>query len=93
MEDENGFIVWVDSDNVGGVPRPYHRRADDLAVTWIAKDGTKTMLKTLRFPGSCFKAASPEFSIGKTKAILIRCNRGDGRSLAFDDLQIIPRSK
>jgi hypothetical protein len=47
------------------------------------------MLKTLRFPGRCFAATNPEFDTNSVKAILIRCNRGDRRALAFDDLQIL----
>ncbi len=91
LEDDNGAVAWVGSDSVGGLPRPYDRKADDLADQTIQQDGTKTMLKTLRFPGSCFAAANPEFKIGSVKAILIRCNRGDDRALAFDDLQIWPK--
>lgn len=89
LEDEEGVVVWFDSDRVGNLPRPYHRRADDLATWWIGRDGTKTMLKTLRFRGSCYTAANPDLHIENVVAILIRTNRGDQRALAFDDLQIV----
>jgi hypothetical protein len=78
LEDYNGVTVWVDSDRVGGLPRPYPRSF-----------APKTMLKTLRFRASCFEAANPAFDIGSVAAILIRTNRGDQRPLAFDDLQIV----
>jgi len=81
LEDDGGSVVWVDSHGVGGLPRPYERPY-----------GMKTMLKTLRFPGICFKDVNPEFEVGRVKAILLRCNRGDNRALAFDDLQIVRRS-
>jgi len=89
LEDTNGVVVWVDSDSVGGLPRPYHRKADDEAEDWPGWDTTKTMLKTLRLRGSCYAAANREFNIGTVIAILIRCNRDDQRALAFDDLQIV----
>ncbi len=78
-EDESGVVVWVNSDGVGGLPRPYERPY-----------GIKTMLKTLRFPGRCFENIDPEFNIGRVKAVLLRCNRGEDIALAFDDLQIWP---
>jgi hypothetical protein len=37
---------WVDSDEVGGLPRPYARNPGMI----------KTMLKTMRFKASCFSA-------------------------------------
>jgi hypothetical protein len=45
LEDTKGIIAWVDSDDVGGLPRPYDRGEGF---------GTKTILKILRFPGQCF---------------------------------------
>ena len=78
LEDAKGTIGWVDSDQVGGLPRPYDR------------DGyTKSMLNTLRFKASCFKTAEPRLDLGTVRAILIGCNRKDKRPLAFDDLQIV----
>jgi hypothetical protein len=78
LEDRRGLVIWIDSDEVGGLPSPYNR-GDSF---------TKTMLKTLRFPGRCFTCINPTLDINNLAAILIRTNRGDGRSLAFDDLQI-----
>ena len=49
LEDANGAVAWVDSDGVGGLPRPLDRRAYDL-MQYVPTDKTKTMLKTLRFP-------------------------------------------
>jgi dienelactone hydrolase len=84
LEDNRGIVVWIDSDGIGGgVPRPYNR----------GSGYTKTMLKTLRFPGSCFVSANPQFEISAIRAILIRCNRSDERALAFDDLQIVQMVK
>jgi dienelactone hydrolase len=78
LEDRRGIIVWVDSDDVGGLPRPYDRGGLF----------TKTMLKTLRFPGRCFTCINSALDINNPAAILIRTSRGDGRALAIDDLQI-----
>ncbi|MGH3145245.1 MAG: hypothetical protein ACRDTR_05535 [Rubrobacter sp.] len=80
LEDTSGIRAWVDSDDVGGLPRPYARNPGMI----------KTMLKTLRFRGACF-AAEQEFDIQRIQAILIRCGRRDERALAFDDLQIVER--
>ncbi|GAB1541203.1 hypothetical protein NUACC21_38730 [Scytonema sp. NUACC21] len=77
LEDSNGVQAWVDSDDIGGLPRPYARDPGNI----------KTMLNTLRFKVPCFKAK--EFKIDSIRAILIRCNRNDERAIAFDDLQII----
>jgi hypothetical protein len=80
LEDEKGTIVWIDSDAVGGLPRPYERHSV-----------MKTMLKTLRFPIACFRESNSEFDVDTLKAILLRCNRDDQRPLAFDMLQIVHR--
>jgi hypothetical protein len=80
LEDNNGIVVWVSSDGVGGLPRPYERPTQ-----------MKTMLKTLRFPGKCFEDDNPEFQIKQVSAILLRCPHDDKRALAFDDLQIVPK--
>lgn len=87
LEDDSGTSVWVDVDRVGGLPRPYDRRADDLAE--FGQDVTKSMLKTLRFRAECFSAADPSFDITRVAAVLIRTNTPDQRALAFDDLQIV----
>ncbi|MGH2531390.1 MAG: hypothetical protein ACRDJW_03685 [Thermomicrobiales bacterium] len=81
LEDASGFTAWVDSDAVGGLPRPYDRTADDSF--------TKTMLNTLRFRAECFTAPRGRFDIPEIRAILLRCNRPDNRALAFDVLQIV----
>lgn len=78
LEDAEGTIGWVDSDQVGGLPRPYDRNGY-----------AKTMLNTLRFKASCFATAQPKLDLSAVRAILIRCNRKDKRPLAFDDLQIV----
>ena len=72
---------------VENLPVPFDRRAYDLAQ-YYATDKTKTMLKTLRFPGHCFK---PPRSRRKPlfRAILMRMNRPKPRALAFEDLQIV----
>ena len=85
-ETTTGAVVWVDSDNVRGIPVPFDRRAYDLAQ-WYATDKTKTMLKTLRFPGHCFKP--PRKKKALFRAILMRMNRPNPRALAFDDVQIV----
>jgi len=77
LEDSNGLQVWVDSDDIGGLPRPYSRNPGMI----------KTMLSTLRFKVPCFKAR--KFKRDRIRAILIRCNRNDERAIAFDDLQIV----
>jgi hypothetical protein len=85
VRDKRGF---VDSNDVGGLPRPYDRSADDLAM--FGSDFTKTMLKTLRFPVSCIVArAEPGFDATKVRAIVLWMDRNDGRELAFDQLQIV----
>jgi hypothetical protein len=87
VRDKRGF---VDSDDVGGLPRPYDRRADDLAILEIDFDHTKTMLKTLRFSVSCIVArAERGFDATKVQAIVLWMDRNDGRELAFDQLQIV----
>jgi hypothetical protein len=85
VRDKRGF---VDSDDVGGLPLPYDRRADDVAI--FADDFTKTMLKTLRFPVSCIAdRAERGFDVKKVRAIVLWMDRNDGRELAFDQLQIV----
>jgi len=80
LEDTNGIQGWVDSDEVGSLPRPYPRNRGMI----------KTMLKTLRFKGACFQEQRG-FDMQRIQAILIRCDRRDERALAFDDLQIVGR--
>lgn len=80
LEDVEGTVVWIDSDKVGGLPRPYDRPGQ-----------IKTMLTTLRFPGACFAEQNEKFIVNRLRAILVRCNRPDRRPLAFDVLQIVTR--
>ena len=89
LEDVNETVVWVDSDDVGGLLRPYDRRSDDLAR--YGTDFSKTMLKTMRFPASCFQQRDERFEIEAIRAVLIRLNREDSRPIAIDDLHIIER--
>ena len=77
LEDAGGVRTWVDSDDVGGLPRPYARNPGMI----------KTMLNTLRFKAACFGGA--KFDVRHVRAILIKCNRHDERAFAFDDLQIL----
>ena len=79
LETTTGAIFWVDSDGVGGVPRPFDRTAG----TWSPI--TKTMPSTLRFPVSCF-ALPPK---ARVRAIVLKLDRKDKRALAFDDLEIV----
>ncbi|WP_440947795.1 hypothetical protein ACSAZL_05970 [Methanosarcina sp. T3] len=78
LEDRRGFRVWVDSDEVGGLPRPYARNPNMI----------KTMLNTMRFNGMCF-AIDRELDITNIQAVLINCDRRDERAFAYDDLQIV----
>jgi hypothetical protein len=78
LEDRLGLTAWVDVTAVGGLPRPYARDPGR----------TKTMLKTLRFKGACFRAAR-KFNLTSVRAILIKCDRDDKKAIAFDDLQIV----
>lgn len=90
LESRNGAVAWVDSDGVGGLPRPLDRRAFDLADS--GTDRTKTMPKTLRFPIECFRTGRlprKRFDPRQVQAVLLRLSRGDNRALAFDDLQIV----
>jgi hypothetical protein len=76
VEDANGVRAWVDSDDVGGLPRPYPRNPGKI----------KTMLSTLRFRGACFKER--RFRLDKAVALLIRCDRKESQPIAFDDWQV-----
>ncbi len=89
VEDTSGKIAWVDSDEVGGLPRPYDRRADDQVAFQTPQDFTKSMMKTLRFRADCFTASNEELELENATALRIRLNRNDGRALAFDILQIV----
>lgn len=78
LRDHNGTEAWVDSDDVGGVPRPFPRNPSTM----------KTMPKTLRFKADCFTVGR-RFDVKAVTAILLRFNRSDERALALDDLQIV----
>lgn len=81
LRDTHGTTVWVDSDEAGGVPRPFDRHNRD---PW-----TKTMLSTLRFKSHCFRVDGSRLDIDNIKAILFRLNRNDQRALAFDDIEFV----
>jgi outer membrane protein OmpA-like peptidoglycan-associated protein/pimeloyl-ACP methyl ester carboxylesterase len=85
LEDAAGGTSFGDSNDVGGLPRPFDRRNDDVAR--IGVDLTKTMLKTHRFAAACFVRSG--FDPTHVRAVLLRLDRGDGRALAFDQLQIV----
>jgi hypothetical protein len=78
LRDANGVEAWLDSDDVGTIPRPFPRKPNTM----------KTMLKTLRFRSGCF-AVNRKLDLSSITSIMIRCNRTDERALAFDDLQIV----
>jgi hypothetical protein len=83
VEDSTGNIMWIDSDDVGGIPIPFDRRSYDISQGY--GDKTKTMLKTLRFSSHCIQGINRQILYN---AILIRMDRTPPRALAFDDLQI-----
>lgn len=80
-EDDGGTIAWVDVNDVGGLPRPFDRRSFDGT--------TKSMLSTFRFPGHCFSDQNSKLRIDRVVAIHLGLDRGDGRPIAFDDLEIV----
>jgi hypothetical protein len=89
LETVPGTVVWVDSDDVGGLPRPFDRAPFDALIRqsdpqW--PNTTKTMPKTLRFRAGCFSAGA---KLPPVEAIVLRLDRGDQRALAFDDLDIV----
>lgn len=79
LEDRGGVVAWVDSDEVGSLPRPYERPRP------------KTMPNTFRFPADCFPDVVPKLDLTSIRAIRLRLDRGDHRALAFDVLQIVDR--
>jgi len=83
-EDGAGTISWVSIEDVGGLPRPFDRRAFD--------NKTKTMLSTFRFPGRCF-AAERKLRIADIRAIHLNLNGDANRPIAFDDLEIVKHAK
>lgn len=87
VEDGQGTIAWVDVDDVGGLSRTFDRKAYDLTRPY--GDKTKTMLSTYRFPGQCFAAARGRLALDDIRAIHLGLNRGDGRPIAFDDVEIV----
>jgi hypothetical protein len=78
LEDGAGTIGWIDSDFVGGLPRPFDRPGTD-----------KSMLSLLRFKSGCARPQRGKLDLQGIVAVLIRCDRGDKRALAFDDLQLV----
>ena len=75
IELTDGVVEWVDSEEVGGVPRPFY-----------TEFLMKSMLSTLRFPIRCFGSSK---RLRVARAILLRFTPENARPLAFDDLQII----
>jgi dienelactone hydrolase len=86
LEDGGNRVAFVDSDDAGGLPRPYDRRSFDVATG--RADRTKTILKTQRFPAACFEAP-PGFDIRDVRAIVLQLDRNDRRAIALDQLQIV----
>ena len=87
LRDINNFRLWVHSDAVGGLSRPYYRGHPSFSTNNFYM--TKTMLETLRFPSECFKRQDPRLEIKNIISILIRTDLVGNRQLAFDDLQIM----
>jgi hypothetical protein len=81
VEDTKRTLAWIDVDDVGGLPRPFDRSSFDLL--------TKTMLSTFRFRTSCFAATDKQLNVSEIIAIHLGLNRGDGRPIAFDDIEIV----
>jgi hypothetical protein len=86
LEDGSGRVAFVDSNDAGGLPRPYDRRTFDVAAG--LSDRTKTILKTQRFPATCFSGASA-FDVRDVRAVVVQLDRGDRRAIALDQLQIV----
>jgi outer membrane protein OmpA-like peptidoglycan-associated protein len=84
LEDDAGRVAFADSNDAGGLPRPYDRRSFDVAAG--NPDFTKTILKTQRFPATCFQGA---FDVRKVRAVILQLDRGDSRAIALDQLQIV----
>lgn len=78
LRDSNGTQVWVDSIDVGVLPRPFPRNTSTM----------KTMLETRRFRAGCFTSGT-KLDLRSISAIMLACDRNDERALAFDDLQIV----
>jgi hypothetical protein len=87
LEDAQGTIAWLDVDAVGGLARPFDRHSLDTFEG--NPDLTKTMLSTYRFPGHCFMDTEKKLQLAQIRAIHLGLNRGDGRPIAFDDLEIV----
>ena len=84
------MITWINSDDIGGLPRPYRHDGTrrDRSGQLIGRSIIKTMLTTLRFRSACF--AGPDGpNLERVVAIRLRLNRGPEHPLAFDDLQIV----
>jgi hypothetical protein len=86
LEDGGGRVAFADSNDAGGLPRPYDRRTFDIAAG--LPDLTKTMLKTQRFPATCFESAKG-FDVRDVRAVVLQLDRGDKRAIALDQLQIV----
>ncbi len=84
LEDGSGRVAFVDSNDAGGLPRPYDRRSFDVAAG--LSDLTKTILKTQRFPAACFEGP---FDVRNVSAVVLQLDRGDNRAIALDQLQIV----
>jgi dienelactone hydrolase len=78
LRDAAGTEAWVDSDDVGTLPRPFPRNPGNM----------KTMLETRRFRPGCFLQGS-KLDLRAISAIMLAYNRSDERALAFDDLQVV----
>ncbi len=78
VEDAGGLVSWIDTQDVGGLARPYPRGSR-----------SKTMLQTLRFCGACFASADRRVNLSRIVAIRMHFDRNDERDIAVDDLHIV----
>lgn len=92
LEDASGVTAWVDSDRLGGLPRPYFRKTHDLSK-FRGLDITKTMPETFRFPSSMFVEVEPSLDLSNIVAVILRFDRDDERVFLFDDIFIVDPAK
>lgn len=83
VEDANGITEWIQSADVGGVPRPFDRTNGPPQQRI-----TKTMLTTLRFPATCLDRPLGRLDLARVVAVHVRLAE-QSRRLALDDLQIV----
>lgn len=85
IEDTSGIKVFVSSNKVGGLPRPFNRKERDRSL--VSRDFTKTILKTFRFPINCFIKNNTSLDSYNIVAIIIK--HKDPIPIAYDQIQIV----